>query len=116
MPAAVRWRCGSRLAEAPIGSPCRGFSGGQTYCRRSISGADLQQLVAADFLGLISSMIHKFVRMERDICTREHVYVFIDVADRSVARDLGTYLMAAVPKATIIGFTGTPVDRTAQGQ
>jgi type I restriction enzyme R subunit len=33
-----------------------------------------------------------------------------------VARDLGTYLMAAVPKATIIGFTGTPVAQTQHGQ
>src|SRR5204862_2057299 len=43
-------------------------------------------------------------------------YVFIDEAHRSVAKDLGTYMMAAVPRATIIGFTGTPVARTTQGQ
>ena len=36
--------------------------------------------------------------------------MFIDEAHRSVAKDLGTYLMAAVPNATIIGFTGTPID------
>jgi len=42
--------------------------------------------------------------------------VFIDEAHRSVAKDLGTYLMAAVPKATIIGFTGTPIARTSQGE
>jgi type I restriction enzyme R subunit len=33
-----------------------------------------------------------------------------------VAKDLGTYLMAAVPNATIIGFTGTPIAKTDQGQ
>ncbi|HEX2454605.1 MAG TPA: hypothetical protein VHI99_12955, partial [Vicinamibacterales bacterium] len=33
-----------------------------------------------------------------------------------MARDLGSYLMAAVPKATIIGFTGTPIAQTTQGQ
>ena len=32
------------------------------------------------------------------------------------AKDLGIYLMAAVPKATIIGFTGTPIARTSQGE
>lgn len=42
--------------------------------------------------------------------------MFIDEAHRSVAKDLGTYLMAAVPKATIIGFTGTPIARTTQGE
>ena len=35
---------------------------------------------------------------------------------RSVAKDLGTYLMAALPKSTIIGFTGTPIARTAHGE
>ena len=40
---------------------------------------------------------------------------FIDEAHRSVAKDLGTYLMAAVPNATIIGFTGTPIARTEHG-
>jgi type I restriction enzyme R subunit len=33
-----------------------------------------------------------------------------------VARDLGTYLIASVPNATIIGFTGTPIARTEQGE
>jgi type I restriction enzyme R subunit len=84
--------------------------------RRANSKAELQALLAADFRGLIVSMIHKFERIDKELCTRDNVYVFIDEAHRSVARDLGTYLMAAVPNATIIGFTGTPVARTAQGQ
>ena len=60
-------------------------------------------------------MIHKFEAIDKDSCTRDNVYVFIDEAHRSVARDLGTYLMAAVPNATIIGFTGTPIAQTTQG-
>lgn len=84
--------------------------------RRANSKAELQALLAADFRGLIISMIHKFEKIDADLCPRDNVYVFIDEAHRSVARDLGTYLMAAVPKATIIGFTGTPVAQTAQGQ
>lgn len=84
--------------------------------RRANSKTELQALLAADFRGLIVSMIHKFEKIDKDLCARENVYVFIDEAHRSVARDLGTYLMAAVPNATIIGFTGTPVAKTAQGQ
>jgi type I restriction enzyme, R subunit len=61
-------------------------------------------------------MIHKFEAIRKDSCTRENVYVFIDEAHRSVAKELGTYLMAAVPNATIVGFTGTPIDKTAQGE
>lgn len=83
--------------------------------RRANTKAELQQLLKADFRGLIVSMIHKFENIEKDLSQRENIYVFIDEAHRSVARDLGTYLMAAVPKATIIGFTGTPIAQTAQG-
>lgn len=83
---------------------------------RARSKAELQSLLDADFRGLILSTIHKFEAIRKDSCGRENVYVFIDEAHRSVAKDLGTYLMAAVPRATIIGFTGTPVARTSQGE
>jgi type I restriction enzyme, R subunit len=78
--------------------------------------AELQSLLDADFRGLIISMIHKFEAIRKDSCLRDNVFVFIDEAHRSVAKDLGTYLMAAVPKSTIIGFTGTPIARTSQGE
>lgn len=83
---------------------------------RAHNKAKLQSLLDADFRGLIISMIHKFEAIRKDSCARDNVYVFIDEAHRSVAKDLGTYLMAAVPKATIIGFTGTPIARTSQGE
>ena len=83
---------------------------------RANNKAKLQSLLDADFRGLIISMIHKFEAICKDSCLRDNVYVFIDEAHRSVAKDLGTYLMAAVPKATIIGFTGTPIAHTSQGE
>lgn len=83
---------------------------------RASTKARLQELLDADFRGLIISMIHKFDEIKRDSCTRDNVYVFIDEAHRSVAKDLGTYLMAALPKATLIGFTGTPIAHSAQGE
>ncbi len=83
---------------------------------RANSKAELQALLDADSRGLILSMIHQFEEIRKASCARDNVYVFIDEAHRSVARDLGTYLMAAVPNATIIGFTGTPIARTAQGE
>lgn len=84
--------------------------------KRANNRTELQSLLDGDFRGLIVSMIHKFEAVRKDSCTRDNVYVFIDEAHRSVAKDLGTYLMAAVPNATIIGFTGTPIARTAQGE
>ena len=61
-------------------------------------------------------MIHKFDGIEQDANGRDNIFVFIDEAHRSVAGDLGTYLMAALPKATIIGFTGTPIAKTEEGK
>jgi len=82
---------------------------------RANSRAEVESLLKTDKRGLIVSMIHKFEGVDRNANTRDNVYVFIDEAHRSVAHDLGSYMMAAVPKATIIGFTGTPIARTDQG-
>lgn len=84
--------------------------------KRANTKAELQALLDSDFRGLVVSMIHKFEAIRKDSVTRENVYVFIDEAHRSVAKDLGTYLMAALPNATILGFTGTPIARTSQGE
>ncbi len=80
------------------------------------SKKEIQELLEADKRGLIISMIHKFEGIDKDANTRDNIYVFIDEAHRSVAKDLGTYMMAAVPNATIIGFTGTPIAKTDQGE
>ena len=76
----------------------------------------LRELLATDTRGLIISMIHKFEGIEKDANPSDSIYVFIDEAHRSVARELGTYLMAAVPNSTIVGFTGTPIARTEHGE
>ncbi|WP_040837376.1 type I restriction endonuclease subunit R [Nocardia brevicatena] len=83
--------------------------------RRVNTKAELQELLGADFRGLIISMIHKFEEIKKDSSPRDNIFVFIDEAHRSVAKDLGTYLMAALPNATIIGFTGTPVGNAKGG-
>jgi type I restriction enzyme R subunit len=82
---------------------------------RANSKADLQDLLDRDFRGLIISMIQKFDEIKKDSSPRDNIYVFIDEAHRSVAKDLGSYLMAAIPQATIIGFTGTPVGSAKGG-
>ena len=83
---------------------------------RAGSKEQLRELLATDRRGLIISMIHKFEGIEKDANSRDNIYVFIDEAHRSVARELGTYLMAALPNSTIIGFTGTPIARTEHGE
>jgi type I restriction enzyme R subunit len=76
----------------------------------------LRELLEADQRGLIVSMIHKFDDIPPDLITRHNVFVLVDEAHRTTGGDLGTYLMAALPNATFIGFTGTPIDKTAYGK
>lgn len=78
--------------------------------------ARLNQLLKDDYRGIIVTMIHKFWDMPADINTRANIYVLIDEAHRTTGGDLGTYLMAGLPNATYLGFTGTPVDKTAYGK
>ena len=76
----------------------------------------LRRLLKSDRRGLIVSMIHKFDGMPANINTRSNVFVLVDEAHRTTGGDLGNYLLGALPNATLLGFTGTPIDRTAQGK
>lgn len=76
----------------------------------------LRELLASDFRGLIVSMIHKFDGIPKRINTRDNVFVLVDEAHRTTGGDLGNYLLGALPNATLIGFTGTPIDKTAYGK
>jgi type I restriction enzyme R subunit len=78
--------------------------------------ARLNQLLASDYRGIIVTMIHKFRDMPADLNTRSNIYVLIDEAHRTTGGDLGIYLMAGLPNATFIGFSGTPVDLTVYGK
>jgi type I restriction enzyme R subunit len=75
----------------------------------------LQALLSGDKRGLIISMIHKFEGIRENINTRENIFVLVDEAHRTTGGKLGNYLMGALPNATYIGFTGTPIDRTMHG-
>jgi len=84
--------------------------------RIAASKNDLEQLLRSEWRGLIVSMIHKFDGIAPNLCNRENVFVLIDEAHRSTGGALGTYLMAALPNATYVGFTGTPIDKTEHGK
>ena len=76
----------------------------------------LKELLANDRRGFIVTMIHKFEDMPERINTRENIFVLVDEAHRTTGGKLGNYLMGALPNATYIGFTGTPIDKTAYGK
>ena len=78
--------------------------------------ARLNQLLKDDYRGIIVTMIHKFRDMRANLNTRSNIYVLIDEAHRTTGGDLGNFLMAGLPNATFLGFTGTPVDKTVYGK
>ena len=69
-----------------------------------------------DYRGIVVTMIHKFRDMPANLNTRRNIYILIDEAHRTTGGDLGNFLMAGLPNASYIGFTGTPVDKTVYGK
>ena len=100
--------------ESQLFSNITGY--GITTLEVAESKQDLREILASDYRGLIVSMIHKFDDIPANINTRAGVTVLVDEAHRTTGGDLGNYLMAALPNATYIGFTGTPIDNLAQGK
>ncbi|MCX6803843.1 MAG: HsdR family type I site-specific deoxyribonuclease, partial [Candidatus Diapherotrites archaeon] len=80
------------------------------------SKKNLKELLESDTRGLIVTMIHKFENMPAEINERNNIFVLVDEAHRTTGGDLGNYLMGALPNATYIGFTGTPIDKTSHGR
>lgn len=72
---------------------------------------DLKRLLIQGTRGIIVSTIHKFEDTPPNINTSKNIMVLIDEAHRSTSGKLGNRLMSALPNATYIGFTGTPIDR-----
>jgi type I restriction enzyme, R subunit len=78
----------------------------------------LKELLPTDSSDLIMAMIHKF--QERELETSvfgelnpsPHILVLTDEAHRSQYSLLAANLDRAIPNATEIGFTGTPIDKT----
>ena len=89
---------------------------GMENVERAHSITRLNHLLKDDIRGIIVSTIHKFRDMPADLNLRRNIYVLVDEAHRTTGGDLGNYLMAGLPNATYVGFTGTPIDRTAYGQ
>ncbi|RMH09329.1 MAG: HsdR family type I site-specific deoxyribonuclease, partial [Armatimonadetes bacterium] len=76
----------------------------------------LRELLRQDTRGLIVTMIHKFDDADANLNKRANIFVLVDEAHRTTGGDLGNYLMGALPNATFIGFTGTPIDKSAHGK
>ncbi len=76
----------------------------------------LREVLSSDRRGLIVSMIHKFDGIPANLNLRKNIFILVDEAHRTTGGKLGNYLMGALPNATYIGFTGTPIDKTVYGR
>ena len=77
----------------------------------------LKALLRADTSDLVMAMIHKFRETDLaeafpELNPSPHILVMTDEAHRSQYRMLGANLDRAIPNATRIGYTGTPIDKT----
>ncbi len=101
------------------------FDGVDEDIHRTMSGADLVEVLQASDKSLICSLIQKFGRShEGDIDQyvsdlREHlppgfrpsgeIFVFVDECHRTQSGKLHQAMKTILPDATLIGFTGTPL-------
>ena len=101
------------------------FRGVSEEIRRTRSGADLLRVLDDGSEWLIASLIQKFgaseegdvdafvddlhTRMPAGFQAKGEVFVFVDECHRTQSGKLHEALKAALPHATLIGFTGTPL-------
>ncbi|MWR36430.1 type I restriction endonuclease subunit R, partial [Helicobacter pylori] len=76
----------------------------------------LRELLRGDYRGLIVTTIHKFEGMEAAINPLRYVFVLVDEAYRSTGVYLCMYLWAVCLCVSVVGFTGTPIDRGSRGR
>ena len=80
--------------------------------------SELKELLRTDTSDLVMAMIHKF--QEKDLeetfpqlnDSPNILVMTYDEAHRSIYKKLGANLDTAIPNATKIGYTGTPIDKT----
>lgn len=72
------------------------------------TASELHQMLKADRRGLVFATVHKF-KSAGLLTDRDNVVVLVDEAHRTQEGDLGMTMRAALPNATLIGFTGTPI-------
>ena len=84
--------------------------------RRAATISDLVKILKSDYRGIVVTMIHKFRGLPADLNDRKNIYILIDEAHRTTGGDLGTFMLSAMPNATFIGYTGTPIDKAQYGK
>lgn len=80
---------------------------GTKYSLKANSGKHLKELLSSEHRYLFT-LIHKF-NFEEEVTLRENIIVISDEAHRTQGGNLAMNLRNALPNASFIGFTGTPL-------
>ncbi|MBK9688633.1 MAG: type I restriction endonuclease subunit R [Saprospiraceae bacterium] len=80
---------------------------GAKYSLKANSGKHLRELLSTEHRYLFT-LIHKF-NFEEEITRRDNIIVISDEAHRTQGGNLAMNLRNALPNASFIGFTGTPL-------
>jgi type I restriction enzyme R subunit len=84
-----------------------------SIARRAESIKDLQDAIKKTAGGIIFSTIQKFSERDQDyplLTERRDIIVVADEAHRSQYRELARNLRKAIPNASFLGFTATPIE------
>jgi type I restriction enzyme R subunit len=86
---------------------CGAVSDAESKECHAASGAHLRELLAGNHR-YVFTLIHKF-QIAEELCDRRDVIVLVDEAHRSQYDTLAMNMRAALPYATFVAFTGTPL-------
>ncbi len=90
------------------------FRGAGVELTQAESGSDLRGLLRDPRAKIVTTLVHKFVRALSDrepLATDPNVFVLVDEGHRTHTGTLHAAMRIALPKASYVGFTGTPILR-----
>src|SRR5690606_27874247 len=90
------------------------FRGAGVELTQAESGGDLRKLLRDPRAKIVTTLVHKFVRALNDrepLATDRNVFVLVDEGHRTHTGTLHAAMRIALPKASYVGFTGTPILR-----
>jgi type I restriction enzyme R subunit len=88
------------------------FRGSGVELTQAENGADLKRLLTDPRAKIVTTLVHKFLRMlkaQEVLADDPNVFVLVDEGHRTQSGTLHVAMRKALPKAAYVGFTGTPI-------
>jgi type I restriction enzyme R subunit len=81
---------------------------------RATSRRHLEALLGARTGGVVVTTMHKFDDAMAGLLDRREVITFVDEAHRTQFGRFGIWMRKALPRASLFGFTGTPIEKDSR--